>query len=390
MLLVTAPDGVDSPAGQAAGLALTQRLAGEADLSNVASYWSLGRPEQLRNESRTKALVTATIGGDFDAVLDRIKTLAPAYSGEFQGVQVQVGGSAMTWDENIKTAAKDISRAESIVFPLVLVVLVLIFGSLLAALVPLAVAFATMLLAMMLMFMLTLATEQSSFVTNITVFLGLGLAIDYSLLMVSRYREELRRGRDTPDAIRAMLRTSGRTVVFSAITVAVALGALLVFPFTIFDSMAYASIATALLAAVASLVVVPALLAWMGPRIDKWRLFHRKDRADDRLETGFWHRLATFVMRRPVPVAVVAIAILLLLGAPALGLKLRLPDEQILPAKAEAAKVATQVRTEFTSREQDAVQVVAVGIGNPTSRRPTSPATRSDCPRCPTWPGWTR
>jgi putative drug exporter of the RND superfamily len=368
VLLVTDGRGVDSPAAQAAGTALTQRLAGEADVSNVASYWSLGRPEQLRNQDSTKALVTATIGGDFDAVLDRIKTLAPAYSGDFQGARVQVGGSAMTWDENIETAEKDISRAEAIVFPLVLVVLVLIFGSLLAALVPLAVAFVTMLLAMMLMFLLTLATEQSSFVTNITVFLGLGLAIDYSLLMVSRYREELRRGRTIPDAIRAMLRTSGRTVVFSAITVAVALGALLVFPFTIFDSMAYASIATALLAAVASLVVVPALLAWMGPRIDRWRLFHRKDRSEERLESGFWHRLAMFVMRRPVPVAVVVIAVLLLLGAPALGLKLRLPDEQILPKDAQAAQVLSAVRTEFTSREQDAVQVVAEGVGDPAAR----------------------
>jgi len=150
--------------------------------------------------------------------------------------------------------------------------------------------------------------------------------------------------------------------------VAVALGALLVFPFTIFDSMAYASIATALLAALASLFVVPALLVWMGPRIDKWRLFHRKERSEERLESGFWHRLATFVMRRPIPVAVAVIAILLLLGAPALGLKLRLPDEQILPKDAQAAQVATAVRTEFTSREQDAVQVVAEGIGAPASR----------------------
>src|SRR5918993_329353 len=364
VLLVTDERGVDSPAAQAAGLALTQRLAGEADISNVVSYWSAGRAEQLRSQDSSKALVTATIEGDFDAVLDRIKTLAPAYSGDFQGARVQVGGSAMTWDENIKTSAEDISRAEAIVFPLVLVVLVLIFGSLLAALVPLAVAFVTMLLAMLLMFLLTLFTEPSSFVTNITVFLGLGLAIDYSLLMVSRYREELRRGRAMPDAIRAMLRTSGRTVVFSAVTVAVALGALLVFPFTIFDSMAYASIATALLAAVASLVVVPALLAWMGPRIDKWRLFHRKDRSEQRLESGFWHRLAMFVMRRPVPVAVVVIAVLLLLGAPALGLKLRLPDEQILPKDAQAAQVLSAVRTEFASREQDAVQVVAEGVGD--------------------------
>src|SRR5918993_615208 len=281
VLLVTDERGVDSPAAQAAGLALTQRLAGEADISNVVSYWSAGRAEQLRSQDSSKALVTATIEGDFDAVLDRIKTLAPAYSGDFQGARVQVGGSAMTWDENIKTSAEDISRAEAIVFPLVLVVLVLIFGSLLAALVPLAVAFVTMLLAMLLMFLLTLFTEPSSFVTNITVFLGLGLAIDYSLLMVSRYREELRRGRAMPDAIRAMLRTSGRTVVFSAVTV-----------------------------------------------------------------------------------AVVVIAVLLLLGAPALGLKLRLPDEQILPKDAQAAQVATAVRTEFASREQDAVQVVAEGVGD--------------------------
>lgn len=368
VLLVTDDRGVDSPAAQATGQALTQRLSGEADISNVVSYWSAGRAEQLRSQDSKKALVTATIEGDFDAVLDRIKTLAPAYSGDYQGARVQVGGSAMTWDENIKTSAEDISRAEAIVFPLVLVVLVLIFGSLLAALVPLAVAFVTMLLAMLLMFMLTLFTEPSSFVTNITVFLGLGLAIDYSLLMVSRYREELRRGQDRPDAIRVMLRTSGRTVVFSAVTVAVALGALLVFPFTIFDSMAYASIATALLAALASLVVVPALLVWMGPRIDKWRLFHRKERSEQQVESGFWHRLATFVMRRPIPVAVAVIAILLLLGAPALGLKLRLPDEQILPKDAQAAQVATAVRTEFNSREQDAVQVVAEGIGAPASR----------------------
>ena len=367
VLLVTDPRGVDSADAAAAGQALTQRLAGEPDVTNVSSYWTLGHPAAMRSAGGDKALVLGTINGDFDGVLDRIKQLAPAYGGQRDGATVTVGGAAMTWNENITTTTKDITTAESLVFPLVLIGLVLVFGSVFAALVPLGVAVVTAMLAMLVMFVFTLFSEQSIFVQNISTFLGLGLAIDYSLLMVSRYREELRGGKDTPDAIRIMLRTSGRTVIFSAVTVAVAVGTLLVFPFTIFHSMAYAAVATALLAAAASLVVVPALLVWMGPRIDKWQLLRRKERPVD-TESGFWHRLATFVMRRPIPVAVAVVAVLLVLGLPALGLKLRLPDEQILPARAQAAQVATAVRTEFTSRDQDPVQVVARGIGSPAVR----------------------
>jgi putative drug exporter of the RND superfamily len=367
VLMVTDRRGVDSPEAAAAGQALTRRLAGEAGLTNVSSYWTLGRPEAMRSDGGERALVVGTITGDFDSVLERIRQIAPAYGGERDGATVAVGGAAMTWNENITTTTEDVTRAEGLVLPLVLVGLVLVFGSVFAALVPLAVAVVTAMLAMLLMFVLTLFSEQSVFVQNINTFLGLGLAIDYSLLMVSRYREERRAGKDTAGAIRTMLRTSGRTVIFSAITVAVAVGTLLVFPFTIFDSMAYAAIATALLAAAASLVVVPALLVWMGPRVDKWRLLRRRERPVDG-GVGFWHRVATLVMRRPVPIAATVVGMLLLLGLPALGLKLRLADEQILPADAQAAQVATAVRTEFTARDKDPVQVVAPGIGAPASR----------------------
>jgi RND superfamily putative drug exporter len=367
LVMVTDPRGVDDAAATAAGTALASRLAGEEGVRNVTAYWTAGKPAAMRNESGDKALIVGTIDGDFDQVLERIKALAPAYAGERDGVGVKFGGAAMTWDENLTTTTKDITTAESLVFPLVLVGLVLVFGSVFAALVPLAVASVAAVLAMGVMFLFTLFSEQSIFVQNIATFLGLGLAIDYSLLMVSRYREELRNGKQTPEAIRAMLHTSGRTVIFSAITVAVAVGTLLVFPFTVFDSMAWAAIATAMLAAAASIVVVPALLVWMGPRIDKWQLLKRKDRQLDS-ENGFWHRLATLVMRRPVPVALVSVAVLLVLGIPALGLKLRLPDEQILPSSAQAAQVATAVRTEFTDRDQDPVQVVAQGIGAPAGR----------------------
>lgn len=367
VLLVTDGRGVDDAAAAAAGTALTQRLAGEPDLVNVGSYWTLGKPAGLRSDKGDKALVVGRINGDFDQVVERIKELAPAYGGTRDGVTVAVGGEAMTWEENLSTTTKDVTRAESLVFPLIMVGLVLVFGSLFAALVPLAVAVVALLLALLLMFVLTLFSEQSNFVTNVATFLGLGLGIDYSLLMVSRYREELRRGLAMPDAIRAMLRATGRTVVFSAVTVAVAVGTLLVFPFTVFRSMGYAGIATALLAAVAALFVVPALLVWMGPRIDKWRLIKRRESTGP-VEEGRWHRIATFVMRRPVPVALASVAVLLLLGIPALGLKLRLPDEQILPQSAQAAQVAQTVRGEFTARDQDPVQVVAQGVGAPAGR----------------------
>lgn len=362
VLLFTDPGGVDGAAATSAGTALTQRLAGEPDLTNVTSYWAAGKPAAMKSADGRQAIVVGTINGDFDQVLDRIKTLAPQY----QSDQVKVGGAAMTWNENLTTTTKDVTTAESLVFPLVLIGLVIVFGSVFAALVPLAVAVVAALLAMAVMFLFTLFSDQSVFVQNIATFLGLGLAIDYSLLMVSRYREELRQGRDTPSAIRAMLRTSGRTVVFSAVTVAVAVGTLLVFPFTIFASMAWAAICTALLAAGAALVVVPALLVWMGPRIEKWQLIKRKKTLAD--GSGFWHRVATFVMRRPVPVALAVIAFMLVLGAPALGLKLRLPDEQILPKGAQSAQVATAIRTGFTDRDQDPIQIVAQGIGSPASR----------------------
>ena len=368
VLLVTDPRGVEDTAAATAGTALTQRLAAEPDLVNVSSYWTLGKPAGLRNSTGDKALVIGRINGDFDQVVDRIKELAPNYSGTRDGVTVAVGGEAMTWEENLSTTTKDVTRAESLVFPLIMVGLVLVFGSLFAALVPLAVAVVALLLALLLMFVLTLFSEQSNFVTNVATFLGLGLGIDYSLLMVSRYREELARGLAMPDAIRAMLRATGRTVIFSAVTVAVAVGTLLVFPFTVFRSMGYAGIATALLAALAALFVVPALLVWMGPRIDKWRLIKRREQSVGAVEDGRWHRIAMFVMRRPVPVALAAVAVLLVLGIPALGLKLRLPDEQILPQSAEAAQVAQVVRGEFTDRDQDPVQVVAQGVGDPAGR----------------------
>ncbi|MFF5258462.1 MMPL family transporter [Actinomadura viridis] len=368
MLLVTDRRGIDDPAVAAAGTALTQRLQREAGLQSVASYWTAGKPAALRNKDGNRALVMGTIAGDFDTMLERVKELAPAYEGRFQGLEVKAGGSALMWHENTETATKDVTRADSIVFPVLLVVLILIFGSLVAAALPLVVAFATMLMTMLALWGLTFFVDSSFFVINVTTFLGLGLAVDYSLLIVSRYREELRKGLDLPEAIRVTLRTAGRTVVFSAVIVAIALSVVLVLPFTIFTSLASSAIVTALLCALSSLIVVPALLVMLGHRIDKLRLIKRKDAPAGTTENGFWHRLALFVMRRPIPVALLVLAFVMVLGLPAKDLKLRLPDEQVLPKSAHAAQTAQILRAEFNTQEQQVIQVVARGVGDPAAR----------------------
>lgn len=366
-LLVTAPGGVDGAAATRAGLDLTRRLAAEPGVADVVSYWSAGRPAQLRSRNGDQALVLATVTGDDNAVEHRMPTLDERYQGGFEGLRLQIGGPAEeTHEINVQTT-KDATKGEEFVFPVTLVVLIIIFGSVVAALLPLVVALATMLLALLLMWLLSQVTDVSTFVLNIVTFLGLGLAIDYSLLIVSRYREELRRGQEMAEAIRITLRTSGRTVLFSAITVAVALSAMAVFPFYALSSLAYAGVATALLAAGVAVTLVPALLVVLGPRINKWQFLRRGSLVSDdprrTTENGFWHRLAMFVMRHPARVAVLLIVFLLFLGSPFLGIKLRLSDASQLPASSEAYQVAQVVNTQFTTQEDATIQVVAEHTG---------------------------
>ncbi|AWZ04271.1 MULTISPECIES: MMPL family transporter [unclassified Streptomyces] len=367
LLLVKDERGVDDPAVAAAGAALTEKIAGEAEISNVVSYWTSGKAPALRAKSGNQALVLGRVNGDFDEVIARIKEIDKEYTGKVEGLEVKTGGSAMMWLENTTQSNEDSAKADSMVFPLVLLVLVIIFGSVIAALLPLAVAMSAMLLSMGVLFGVTMFSETSSMVMSTTTFLGLGLGIDYSLLFVTRYREELRRGKEINEAIRATMHTAGRTVLFSALTVAVAFLGLFALPFTMLRSLAFGCIATALLAAGSTIVLVPALLKWIGPRIDKWKIIKRKENpAKD--GGGFWHTTSTAVMKRPVLVTVLVLAFVVLLGLPAANMNVRLPDESVLPADAKSAQVAAQLKADFDSREQQPLQIVAVGSGDPKSK----------------------
>ncbi|ONK14098.1 MMPL family transporter [Streptomyces sp. MP131-18] len=368
-LLVRAQDSVDDPATAAAGEELSRRLAEEDGVAEVFSYWLADRAPQLRAENGDKALILAAVEGDDTEAGERLTELEPHFEGEQAGgLHVEIGGTAMINRELGELSERDAVRGEMLAFPILLVILVLIFGSLVAAALPLIVGALTIMLSMGMMWALAGVTDLSVFAVNVVTLLGLGLAVDYSLLMVNRYREELAAGRQPAAAIRVMMLSAGRTVVFSAVTVAVTLAGLAWFPLLALRSMAYAGIAVAVLTAVVTLTVLPALLALLGPRVEAGRLFRRRGAAAAAapgaagdVANGFWHRLASFVMRRPVPVATLGVLVLLLLGSPFLGIKMGTADERGLPESSAGRQVAETLRAEFDSGESQALNVVLPG-----------------------------
>ena len=364
VLLVTAKGGdVDDPAVAVAGTALTRRLAAEPDLAQVVSYWATGAPA-LKSRDGAQALVLGRITGDEEGLDTRAAALDAAYARDDPTVAVQVGGQAQVFREVGEQVEADLARAEAIAVPITLVLLILVFASAVAGVLPLAVGGFAIVGTLLVLRVLAQLTDVSIYALNLTTALGLGLAIDYSLFIVSRYREELRAGREEADALVVTMATAGRTVLFSAATVAVALLALLVFPLYFLRSFGYAGIAVVALAAAGALVVLPALLAVLGRRVDRFRLPLGRRRAVVP-GAGFWCRVATWVMRRPLPIAVAVVAFLVLLGAPFLGVRFGLPDDRVLPAQAEGRQVAEAVRTNFASDEAGALSVVAPGIGDP-------------------------
>ncbi len=380
LLVVTADNGsVDDPAVAAAGMAITEKLAAEPRLANVASYWSLGSPPPLRSKGGNRAVVVGRIDGTQNEIMDVVRELAPRYSGDHDGVKVEIAGYAQVFSEVSTMIERDLIRAELIALPITLILLLLVFGSVVSALLPLAIGGLSVVGTFAALRLLSMVTEVSIFSLNLTTALGLGLAIDYSLFVVSRFREELRAGHEPHVAVQRTVRTAGRTVAFSAVTVAVSLCALLVFPLAFLRSFAYAGVAVAFLAGLFSVVVLPAILAAVGTGVERFTIRKPSTETDN----GLWHRMALFVMKRPIPVAAAAIAVLLFLGAPFTNLNLSLPDDRVLPASAPSRKAHDLLREEFGSKEAGASVIVAEGIGDPASRSEDIDAYASSLAKLP-------
>ena len=359
VLLVTAESGtVDDPAVVEGGRTLTEELVAEEGIEGVASYWSTGAPT-LRSDDSSQGLVVATITGDADQARERIEEISPKFNRDGEVIDVEVGGFEEVFRAVSVQVEEDLVRAETIAIPITLILLLFVFGSLVSAALPVAIGGIAIVGSFFVLQVLTGFTDVSIFALNLITAMGLGLGIDYSLFVVSRYREELRHGLAPHDAVVQTVKTAGRTVAFSGFTVALSLLALLIFPLTFLRSFAYAGVAVVLLAALAAVVFLPALLAVLGHRVDKLAIWRRKERAEGE---GFWHRMATTVMRRPLPIATAVIAFLLFLGAPFLGVEFGRTDHRVLPAESQVRGTMEEIGANFSVNNAESLQIVATGV----------------------------
>ncbi|MFI5781331.1 MMPL family transporter [Nocardia sp. NPDC051570] len=342
---------------------LPRRYPGQIIGINGA-YWrtETGRASGPLFATPDKKYAVASIGirgtGD-NEILSNYRQVKDVF--EIPGVVVQVGGLkpvAVTLND---TMAQDIRRMEVLAFPLVAVLLFFIFGGVVAAALPLIVGGLTMVGANGIIRLLTNYTEVNSFVEPVVSMIGLGLAIDYGLFIVSRFREELAEGYDTPAAVRRAVMTAGRTVVFSATMIIASAGGMLLFPQGFLKSIAYGSISAVSLAALTAITVLPAMLAVLGPRVDMLGIKRlRKTKTAEEVENGFWGRSTRWVMQRPLKIGGTLCIVLLLLILPVRNLAFGGFSERYLPPDNETRLAQQQIDTAFPGRRSDPIELVFV------------------------------
>jgi trehalose monomycolate/heme transporter len=351
--------------------AVTSTLAAlpHSKVASYATYWSTGfRQFVSPGGRRTFAVIELT--GHTDA--ERIARYN-AISGELAapGLTSQVGGFTPTEQAINHEVTSDIGRAEGLSMPVLLILLLIIFGGLAAASLPLAIGGIAILGSFTALRLLTLATPVSIYSINITTILGLGLAIDYGLFVVSRFREELRKTGSTEYALARTMATAGRTVAVSGVTVSVALAGLMLFPEVFLRSMGYGGVATVVVDMVAALTVLPALLAVLGPRVNALRVRRSAGRsstaADE--ESGGWYRLARSVMRRPVAYAAVIVVVLVALGTPFLRVVWGGVDARVLPAAAQPHVVTEALGRDFPGNVTTPIESMVSFSGPVTGSR---------------------
>jgi RND superfamily putative drug exporter len=358
---------VDDPAyGEAVEESLAA-LPGDV-VEETVTFFGTGAP-QLVSEDRRSTYAVLTLAGDEDQRTDGLERIEDELAAP--DLETQVGGNTTINRDINERVSADIARAEMISMPILAVLLVIIFGSFAAAGLPLAIGGVAILGAFAALRGFASFTDVSIFAVNVVTIIGLGLAIDYGLFMVSRFREEIRRQPDTQTALARTMATAGRTVAVSGITVAVSLAGLLIFPQVFLRSMGFGGMSAVLIAMIAALTLLPALLAMLGPKVDAlsvrpWlrRVFRRAPRATTD-EHGAWARIAHSVMRRPVIYTVVVTAVLLVLALPFLNAQFGGIDERALPAGTESRVVAETIRTDFppsTNGPFDAVVTLAAPV----------------------------
>ena len=366
-ITVTSDAGALSAAAHAAGTDIVAQLQASPYVTQVISAWTAPPPAAaalISKDGKTGLIVIGIAGGE-NGAQQHAKALAQQLVHDRNGITVRAGGEAMIYVQVTRQTEKDLVLMESIAIPLSFVVLVWVFGGLLAAALPVAVGGLAILGSMAVLRAVALFTDVSIFALNLTVAMGLALAIDYTLLIVSRFRDELAGGAGREEALIRTMATAGRTVVFSAVTVALSMVAMVLFPMYFLKSFAYAGIATVVFAMVAAVVVTPAVIMLFGDRLDSWdvrrlgrRLLGRPEPTPRPVERMFWYRSTKFAMRCAIPVGLAIITLLLVLGAPFVGIKWGFPDDRVLPSSLSARQVGDDLRSDFAVNSATNVTVV--------------------------------
>ncbi|MEL4175549.1 MMPL family transporter [Corynebacterium bovis] len=364
IVLVTAdrPGVVDSPAVRDS---MTRQLTGLAadhpdQISHVVSYFERAQKEMITPDGTSAFAAVGLRGVDqdvlrnFRAVEDDLRAI------HVDGATVEIGGATAVADALDEGMSSDISRAELFGLPAVAVLLLLVFGGVVAACMPLIVGVLSILGSMGVLAVLANVVEVNVFAQSVVTLLGLGLAIDYGLFMVSRFREELADGQDVPTAVRNTTATAGKTVVFSAAMVAVALSGLLIFPQAFLKSVAYGAVSAVALAAVLSVAVLPSIFAMLGPNIDRWS-WKRHHRTRQETVDSFWGRLPVFAMRHKWVVTVGVCALLLALTAPLAGIRFGGINESYLPPQQQTRVAQDHFNDRFPTFRTDPVKLVIEG-----------------------------
>ena len=342
------------------GLALEKKIGQEEGVSNTLSYWTSGGEATLRSTDGKAAYIIVYGDNDpFSAEGQKLgELLQKNYDGSYDGLTVYAGGAAVVGHAITEKISDDLKIAELISIPLTFILLAFVFGALAASAMPLIVGVAAILGAFFILFLFTLFTDVSIYALNLTTGMGLGLGIDYALLMVNRFREELHRGKSVEDSIVATMGSAGKTVFYSGMTVLVTLFSLTFFPLPFLKSFGYAGVSVVAIAVVGALIGLPPILALMGSRIDKGVV---RRSAITPKEDGRWAQTARLVMKRPVAAVVLSLVILGIMAAPITNIKFSQGDSRMLPADNKAA-VATALQNErFLGQTGNPIEIIIRG-----------------------------
>ena len=356
IFIVDAGKSVADPAVAAEVAPIEADLRSMPDIAKTLSYWSAGGAKQLMSEDGNAAYLFI-YGDEADPTLlsGLASDLRKKYDGQVGNLRIYVGGIATFNDAINKRISSDLKFAEAISIPLTFLFLLFVFGGLIASAMPVIVAVSAILGAFLILYLISLVTGVSIFALNLVTGLGMGLGIDYSLLMVNRFREELHAGKSVEESVAQTVKTAGRTVFFSGITVMISLAALTFFPQMFLKSFGYAGVSVVAIAILGALIPLPAILALLGNKIDKFVV--RKSAIVPK-EDGRWAHTARYVMKRPVAVVVLSLLILGTLASPIKDIVFSQVDTRVLPASDKAAIAAKVGQDKFPGEQANPVEIV--------------------------------